>query len=460
MAIQEKTLVDLGNDKEQKPQPIANSPYPGAKDFVPLSFYTPGTIIFHDNLLFRAKEYFRSVEDFNIEDWEQVAINSVSWGEISGQIENQEDLQNLFTYYQNQIDSTNTEHNALKSDFNAWIGRGGYLTAYDFETATPSQNDLTDRALLEITSISDPLQIWNGTKIVNLYNDDLWILTNTQDTEPVIFEWANQGNASISAFSLDTGGIIYGADPGVQGNGYIQAEDGRGKVIGWDTKADLELLKYTSSTLNIDTDIANLQATIDSLPKLINRPIVLRVAPGTTTNNITIERFYGCGQLTISCGSYVSGTWTAISAMNTQTHKINKLSIQYNTGLRYINIIGITATTATDNAFLLGGNSSYLTFNYCNTTVNANSYTGFLASECSSLISLTNVTISNRYTAVNSNRGSRIIVISGINGSGNNNVFYASGGIIQIRELGNISGTYMYGVDTGGLVIPPTGKVL
>ena len=103
----------------------------------------------------------------------------------------------------------------LQDDFNAWIGRGGYLDAYDFGTPTPTQTQLTNYALSQIPSATDPTMIWNGTKIVNLNNGDLWILTNTQDTDPVVFEWANQGPNSIGPFGENDGGYIVGGDPAV-----------------------------------------------------------------------------------------------------------------------------------------------------------------------------------------------------------------------------------------------------
>ena len=94
----------------------------------------------------------------------------------------------------------------LQNEFSAWIGRGGFLDAYDFgrvlhSTDPIDQQALTDYALSQISSISDPLQIWNSTKITNLFNNHTFNLTNTQDTDPPIFEWTDQG---IMMFKLDT----------------------------------------------------------------------------------------------------------------------------------------------------------------------------------------------------------------------------------------------------------------
>ena len=143
--------------------------------------------------------------------------------------------QNADLTLQDGINNANGSLKGLEDSFNSWIGRGGYLEAYDFGTSAPAQEDLTDQALSQITSISDPLQVWNGTKIENLFDGHLWALTNTQDTDPPIFEWSDQGPASISPFAQDTGGYIVGADPNADGGGFIQAmPGGKGRVIGWE----------------------------------------------------------------------------------------------------------------------------------------------------------------------------------------------------------------------------------
>lgn len=69
---------------------------------------------------------------------------------------------------------------------------GGKLDAYDFGTEEPTQEQLTDYALSKI-GISDPLRIWSGTRVKNLFDNNVWILENTPDTEPPIFEWVNDG---------------------------------------------------------------------------------------------------------------------------------------------------------------------------------------------------------------------------------------------------------------------------
>ena len=49
-------------------------------------------------------------------------------------------------------------------------GVGGYLNSYDFGTATPTQDELTQYAMQDI-GIDNPNEIFNGTKVINLFDD-------------------------------------------------------------------------------------------------------------------------------------------------------------------------------------------------------------------------------------------------------------------------------------------------
>jgi hypothetical protein len=126
---------------------------------------------------------------------------------------------------------------ALQSDIDAWTGRGGYLNEHDFETSSPTQEELTAYALSQIPSITDPTEIWNGTKIPNAFDNHVWILTNTQDTDPIVFEWTDQGAGSLTPFSKNVGGYILGADNNDPDGTIESIGGGKGKPKGWD---DLE----------------------------------------------------------------------------------------------------------------------------------------------------------------------------------------------------------------------------
>jgi hypothetical protein len=154
-----------------------------------------------------------------------LTIGDTHWGEIGGLLANQTDLQDEF-------DKTNDLILDLETIINGWIGRGGYLTPYDFGTSTPAQSDITSQAMAEISGITDPSDIFNGTKIKNLFDGHVWILTNTPDTNPAVFEWTDQGIGDIAQFTENVGGYIVGSSDS-DGIGYVKATpEGKGVVTG------------------------------------------------------------------------------------------------------------------------------------------------------------------------------------------------------------------------------------
>ena len=101
----------------------------------------------------------------------------------------------------------NTE---LQQQIDTMKGRGGYLTAHDFGSAAPTQEQLTAYALEQIGQ-EDPEKIWNGTHVKNLNDGHVWVLTNTPDTDPPIFEWTNDGFDSIGIGNNEgSAGVVSG----------------------------------------------------------------------------------------------------------------------------------------------------------------------------------------------------------------------------------------------------------
>jgi hypothetical protein len=102
------------------------------------------------------------------------------------------------------------EVDELQEQIDGMKGRGGYLTAHDFGKANPAQQELTDYALEQIGQ-TDQTKIWNGTHIKNLKNGHVWVLNNTPDTEPPVFEWVDDGVDSVSVGNNDgVAGIVSG----------------------------------------------------------------------------------------------------------------------------------------------------------------------------------------------------------------------------------------------------------
>lgn len=102
-------------------------------------------------------------------------------------------------------------------------GMGGYLNINNFGdfsklTSEQIQTKLTDYALKEI-GITDSTQIFNGTKVINSFDNHLWILTNTQDSEPKVFEWSDQGvEQRTSIANDDLLGLVRGSKERLEGS--------------------------------------------------------------------------------------------------------------------------------------------------------------------------------------------------------------------------------------------------
>ena len=144
------------------------------------------------------------------------------------------------TDFQTPITSANkgatmAEITALDDDLQAQItslkGGGGALNAFNFNAATPTQETLTKYAVDQIWSgntnwawnAANPAastftdangvartaaEIFNSTWVNNTYDDHRWQLTNTQNTTPKVFEWADVGRDIVSVATATTAGIV------------------------------------------------------------------------------------------------------------------------------------------------------------------------------------------------------------------------------------------------------------
>lgn len=138
----------------------------------------------------------------------------------SNQLATESDINTL----QGQIDDNSKDIKALQ-------GAGGALTAYNFNTATPTQETLTKYAVDQIwvgntnwawnaanpaaSTFTDAngvartaAEIFNSTWVNNTYDDHRWQLTNTQNTTPKVFEWADVGRDIVSVATATTAGIV------------------------------------------------------------------------------------------------------------------------------------------------------------------------------------------------------------------------------------------------------------
>lgn len=96
-------------------------------------------------------------------------------------------------------------------------GIGGYLNSYDFK-ANPTQEALTAYAMQDVNA-SNQSEIFNGTKVINLYDNHVWMLTNTPNSEPAVFSWQDLGEQpSISVATDTTFGVVKSSYEDLQGN--------------------------------------------------------------------------------------------------------------------------------------------------------------------------------------------------------------------------------------------------
>lgn len=96
-------------------------------------------------------------------------------------------------------------------------GMGGYLNAYDFETSTPTQEELTQYAIQDIGNITEQSEIYNGTKVKNLYDNHIWVFNNDSELQN---PWSDQGTDAIIADANNDGlhGLVTGSYEDLEGS--------------------------------------------------------------------------------------------------------------------------------------------------------------------------------------------------------------------------------------------------
>jgi hypothetical protein len=175
-----------------------------------------------------------------------------------------------------------TSISELNARFQALKGYGGYLTPHDFGSANPTQEELTEYALEQIDHITDPLDIFNATHVKNIWvnpdtevnpdqvpDNSIWVLTNTQNTEPPIFEWINDGQTAIAPGNNSVYGSIKGEEDPGDGtrDGFLTFdESGKPKTIGYSNLQDqVSDLEEKAEEHNEDTEAhEDIRAKIDA----------------------------------------------------------------------------------------------------------------------------------------------------------------------------------------------------
>lgn len=118
-------------------------------------------------------------------------------------------LSNLSDTLSGRIDLVNAKNTAQDSQIlalqNSVNGMGGYLTANNFGSATPSQSALNTYAIQEIGTISQASEIPDQTKVKNLYDNHVW---NYDNRTGLVAGWKDIGTNSVDIATTDTLGVV------------------------------------------------------------------------------------------------------------------------------------------------------------------------------------------------------------------------------------------------------------
>lgn len=229
-----------------------------------------------------------------------------------------------------RIDSVNqTQQDKIDDLLTRTQGMGGYLNAYDFGTATPTQEELTQYAIQDIGSITSQTEIYNGTKVKNLYDNRIWILTNTP--EEGVFSWSDQGPDTVIADANNDGlhGLVTGSDEYLEGsikcNGTIFINGLEEKLNSIDsTNEDLqnqitqEVQDRTSADATLQVNINNevnraqeaettLQENIDALENYSNQTFETKVDANTSHTELEEKITEARGIAVKYLGTYIIG---------------------------------------------------------------------------------------------------------------------------------------------------------
>lgn len=106
-------------------------------------------------------------------------------------VDNTNQLNTINQKFTHQTEVDTRQQNDINNLFARTRGSGGHLNAYNFGKNV-TQEQLTNYAIQD-TQVQNASQIFDGTKVKNLYDNHIWILTNTPDSDPAVFSWQDNG---------------------------------------------------------------------------------------------------------------------------------------------------------------------------------------------------------------------------------------------------------------------------
>lgn len=243
-----------------------------------------------------------------------------------------------------ELDETDKQHLAAIRELESRVkGIGGYLDAYDFGTATPTQEELNAEALRQIFDDGEEhaiTEIFDQTKIKNLFDGCLWIFTNDGVSNAA---WTNNGTEFINTATNE----------GVQGvvTGSYEYHEGFIDVLGHITinglDEDLETINKDISDL--DSELNNkLEETESVLTGLINDEASTRqAADELLQNNITNEVNRATAAEAAIVAQHEADTKTLTDNLSAEV----KRSTETDEKLRYDLDTEVNRSVAFDNSF-------------------------------------------------------------------------------------------------------------
>ena len=206
----------------------------------------------------------------------------------------------------------------------------------------------------------------------------------------------------------------------------------------------LEVARQRQSAVTKTVDITDLQTEITAMPRWLVRDYTYNVNAGTYSGEINLAWFCGPGSITINGAS-----------STTTTHNITRLIISSCTNSA-ITIKGFNVLTP-DNTGITANNN-----NACNITLNnmsmvagANSTAANVGiSAICSTVTINDSALSNKAYVVVASVGAEIIV-NNPSGTGNDVVYRAIAGAINVRALGTITGNVYTQPMQGGKIHLP-----
>lgn len=224
----------------------------------------------------------------------------------------------------NKIDTTKKQLEEVNSNQQDQIddlltrtqGMGGYLNAYDFETATPTQEELTQYAIQDIGNITSQSEIYNGTKVKNLYDNHIWVFNDDPELQN---PWSDQGTDAIIADANNDGlhGLVTGSY-----EDYYGSIDSLGRITINKLEEDLDSINSDlSRAVFIDGDqTITGHKSIDNILSFINNDNVQ-----IDRSNFSINSSGGCGNINASSLNVLTGPPEDFDNGNTNGYRFSYL---------------------------------------------------------------------------------------------------------------------------------------